>query len=273
MLRMKPNLSIIRDRLDGAEADFEAFAKEFNARINSTDKHTQAIDFDFKPYPDQDHQLVYVSRTLTIPPLWGRRVAHILYDVRSALDHLVHELYVASNKRRPPSDIAEVLAFPICDKRTAWTHASRQGGKKPSRLEGIDRRFVKVIRHHQPFRRLKSRTRHALLRLQTFNDLDKHRRPYVVLFAPGDLQIGYQAGPSCRVLKFEPLPLGRVLKVGTKLAYMEVTATSVRNDVCVNVALIGPVKPALDRGVLLDDLLAKVLAEARWIVTDCEAAL
>lgn len=179
-------------------------------------------------------------------------------------------LSVASHRRRPPIAIAEQLAFPICTSERAWRDASRQGGTKPSKLEGIDKPLIEVVRRHQPFR--KFRSRHALARLRTYNDLDKHRRPNIVLFAPGDLGIGYEEQPGCRVLSFEPYRLGRVLRVGTKLALIGVVSSG-KVGPCVGVHFRGSVKATLDRGILIEDLLAKVIVEARRIVTECEAVL
>lgn len=264
---MRANLAVISERLDGAEADYAGLAKEISEAIN---RGGRAVSFGFKEQPGGKRVLVYIDEVMAIPPLWGRRVAHVLYDVRSALDHLVQELYVASHRRRPPTHIAEALAFPICSSKAAWADASRQGGKRPSRLEGIDAGFIKAIRFHQPFR--KFRSRHALARLRTFNDLDKHRRPYVVLFAPADLGIGYEALSGCRVTDFQQLRLGRVLKIGTKLAEVYVESTG-KSGPCVGVRLEGSLKVALDRGVVIEDLLAKVIAQARWVVSDCESVL
>lgn len=266
---MRPNLTVIRERLDGAEADYKTLSDEVMAAFKA---QGNAVSFGFKTQPNSDRVLVYINWTMPIPATWGRRTAHILYDVRSALDHLVHELYVASNGRRAPKDISGVLAFPICDKRAAWMVASRQGGKRPSRLEDVDIRFRRVIRKHQPFRRAQSRSRHALLRLQRFNDLDKHRRPYIVLFAPVDLQIAYRSLAGCRIVDIEQNRLGHVVKVGTKLALLRIAATGESQE-CVGVNLQGQLKIALDRGVLVEDLLANVIFSARWVVSDCEAVL
>jgi hypothetical protein len=264
---MKPNFAVIRERLDGAESDYAALSREVMTAFQS---YGNVVSFGFKREPNSDRVLVFINEAMSIPPDWGRRTAHVLYDVRSALDHLVQELYVASHRRKPPLAISEQLAFPICTKKAAWADASRQGAKKPSRLEGVNKRFIDVIRRHQPFR--KFRARHALARLRTYNDLDKHRRPYVVLFAPVDLRIAYKALAGCRIIDTHQYRLGRVIKIGTRLARLRIAEVGESKE-CVGVHLQGQLKVALDRGVLVEDLLAKVIAEARWIVHDCEAVL
>ena len=76
------------------------------------------------------------------PPIeWSIRVGEILYNLRSALDHLVWQLVLA-NGQEP----TRVNQFPICDEEAAWT--IRRTNKL---LEGVAQKHKEMIRYLQPF--------------------------------------------------------------------------------------------------------------------------
>jgi hypothetical protein len=183
------------------------------------------------------------------------------------LDHLVHELHVATTGKRPSKKVARVLQFPICDKKGAWTNATADTPKHISCLHGLRWEFVKIIHRHQPYR---SRTT-ALKRLREFNDLDKHRRPNVVLFAVKQAEIWAEPLVSCRVVGGVELRPGllRPLKVGAELAYVRIERVGPPDQPCVGVGFNGRAYLAFSRSVAVDDLMFKTILETRSIIEAC----
>lgn len=273
---MSPDLTGVRARLAGAEEDFKALQGELLASINAHGDQPVHFALKDKTKPVRGHRVgvVYVDSSMDFPRVWDRRAAHILYDVRSALDHLVHELYVASKGRRPLKNVASRLQFPICNQKRAWSAALRSEPKRPSVVEGLDARFVKILRRHQPVFN-KAKTRHVLSQLRRFSDLDKHRRPNIVLFAVEHAEISIELPDHPQAtIEIDPVGMRRAMKVGTEVAYLRVTAPYrvPPGDVRVNMKVVGALYPSLARGIRLEQLLAFAILEARAIVSECEAA-
>lgn len=262
---MKADFAAVRRRLDGADQDFRALGVEMNAAIKAYGDAVKTL-----PKAHKTKRNVVVAVVVDVMPIplhWDRRIAHVLYDTRSALDHLVHELYVASTGKRPTNEVAAVLQFPICDKKGAWMSATADTPKHISRLHGLNREFVKIIHRHQPYRSRKT----ALKRLRQFNDLDKHRRPNVVLFAVKHAYIWAEPLVSCRVIGEVELRPGllRPLKVGAELAYVYIDPIGPADQPCVGVGFNGSAYPAFSRGVAVDDLMFKTILETRSIIEAC----
>ena len=273
---MKPDFGRCRARLDGADDDRKALAAEVLAAYESYGGKPVGFGTDTKDYgPGRARVWGVVTSVMSVPVHWDRRIAHVIYDTRSALDHLTHELYVATNGRRPPKNVAGVLQFPICDTRGAWTSATTSQNKRLSRLEGIDPRYVKVIRDYQPFWQGRSNrkkvTTNALRRLRNLSDRDKHRRPHVVFFAPLQASLTFAVNYGCVIIGNGPNRLGRAVSVGARVGYVDVAATG-EGSGSVRVDFQGTLYPAFERGVSIGDLMASVIVEARSVVDECEAA-
>jgi hypothetical protein len=263
LFAVKPTFAGCRKRIDGAADDFKALNEQFTALKKA---HGQPVRLRQKAQPERQRVVYNVEWIMSLPSDWDRRIAHILYDVRSALDHLVHELYVASNGKRPPKRTVERLQFPICTTSRAFTNDLRH-----HRLDGLDKRFIKIVRKHQPYRLKRPGTRptnHAFERLRRLSDLDKHRRPNVVFMAPTNFrfEVKVLGGSTPRLV---PVGAGKALKVGTEFAhiYVEPWPTHLRMQVKGH----GTFGPGLERGIFIPDLLAKVITEARVVIDECEA--
>ena len=109
-----------------------------------------------------------------VPIEWSIRVGEVLYNLRSALDHLVWQLVLA-NGREPTRD----NQFPILNEEEEWTHS-----RTVKILKGISDENSKRIRSLQPFNAPLGLRAEGSLRgfdahpLRTLNDLcniDKHR--------------------------------------------------------------------------------------------------
>ena len=82
----------------------------------------------------------YRDRAPEVPIEWSIRAGEILYNLRSALDHLVWQLVLANGNEPTISN-----QFPIVDQEEAWNSRSANN------LRGVADENKKIIRHLQPF--------------------------------------------------------------------------------------------------------------------------
>ena len=121
-------ISRASDQINSLEADMDRFCENIRRSIVPED-HKEA-----------DEQ-VWVYRGETREPSieWSVRLGEILYNLRSALDHLVWQLVLANGQRPGPHN-----AFPIVNDEGHWQRATR-------RLKGVTPRVETVIEHLQPY--------------------------------------------------------------------------------------------------------------------------
>lgn len=122
----------------------------------------------------------YRGATPEVPIEWSIRAGEILYNLRSALDHLVWQLVVA-NGQKPSKD----NQFPILDEEAQWTNRGTQ-----NKLKGVADECKKTIRFLQPFNPMLQLPINGQLRpcyaqvFRTLRDLcniDKHRHLNFIL--------------------------------------------------------------------------------------------
>jgi hypothetical protein len=114
---------------------------------------------------------------------WALLVGDCLFNLRSALDHIVYELHLRHYKGNIPTDAREAPAFPILTVKPDGKHGRAADPAKWNEIKRLgfkQRRAIEVLqpynRRHHKFRDVRSR----LARLQTLNNIDKHRRLHVL---------------------------------------------------------------------------------------------
>ena len=121
-------ISRASDQIDSLKADMDRFCENIRRSI-VPEVHKEA-----------DEQVwVYRGETPNGPIEWSVRLGEILYNLRSALDHLVWQLVLA-NEQTP----GRRNAFPIVNDECDWKRATRQ-------LEGVAPEDQQIIRYLQPF--------------------------------------------------------------------------------------------------------------------------
>jgi hypothetical protein len=118
----------------------------------------------------------YMGELPDIQPDWALEAGEILFNLRSALDHLAYELAVRRFRGRIPGKIEGTTQFPIYDAASAW----KQGHWRIQHLAIRDRRALKQF---QPFITRTDRWewhRFWLSRLNAWHNVDKHRRLHLV---------------------------------------------------------------------------------------------
>ena len=116
------------DQINSLKADMDRFCEKIRRSIvNEVNE-------------DADEQVwVYRSETPNGPIEWSVRFGEILYNLRSALDHLVWQLVLANGKKPGRHN-----AFPIVKDEGDWQRATRQ-------LEGVSVENQGMIRYFQPY--------------------------------------------------------------------------------------------------------------------------
>jgi hypothetical protein len=107
-----------------------------------------------------------ISITPKPDPTLAVLVGDFLFNVRSALDHLVWQLVILNNGV-PDGD----NMFPITTEPDLFTAAITPRGRRKGRLHGVDQSHVALIEGLQPYHRGNK----SLKRLDALHNTDKHR--------------------------------------------------------------------------------------------------
>lgn len=133
-----------------------------------TEEHRGGLEYRF-----------YLGALPGVDPDWALWAGEIMFDLRSALDHLSYELHLRRYRGKfpPKLNLEQSIMFPIFDTPKKWKD---RGYKRVMHLGGRERR---AIRHLQPDIARHDRwqmTRYALNRLNTLHNVDKHRQLHLV---------------------------------------------------------------------------------------------
>lgn len=177
----------------------------------------------FEPYGDSQ---MYTWR-LQLPPLEDPSLAvivgDVLFNVRSALDHLAMALVPPRNRTR---GVVRATQFPIftcdideLDPFTGKYLHGRDRGRWDRATQGMTPRAVTALKFHQPYRfhgqGLNPRDSSFAI-LSSMQNADKHRQLTVVNSGIGESS-GRFTFPDGRIVDFNPppLPAGGLLANGT----------------------------------------------------------
>jgi hypothetical protein len=121
---------------------------------------------------------LHVRDPLPPPPTrWSLIVGDCVHNLRSALDHLVYQLVIASGVT--PKE-RNNLQFPICFKPSQW---ETNGGSK---LLGMKPEWQRAVENLQPHKRRNEPTiagQHPLEVIATLDNTDKHRELHLAAVA------------------------------------------------------------------------------------------
>ncbi len=148
------------NQINGIKAEITTFimGDVYEPKIEfNTDTHWLTISVHVKKNP---------------PLMWGVQIGEIIHNLRSALDHIVWELFILDNLRHPP--VGTKLQFPIFE-----TQAGFDGRGRSQFLRGIGGNAVRLIRSQQPFPESEGGTgegrKSPLWHLKELSNTDKHR--------------------------------------------------------------------------------------------------
>ena len=161
------------DRASGQIATLAADIDAFCANIKRSIVHE--IDRDAK-----EQRWIYRGMTPEVPIEWSIRAGEILYNLQSALDHLVWQL-VLVNGQKP----TQINQFPILEDAAEWTNS-----RTKNCLKGVgneDRILIRGLQPFNPFLVLPINGEYRPCKAQVFRTLrdlcniDKHRHLNLIL--------------------------------------------------------------------------------------------
>lgn len=178
---MKPSLDACIAKIDRAREHIYKINDEIVAGKIKIDPSAIRAKRHFYPSfsggpPSNEIVFHVVGKPPNVPLVFGILVGEALYQLRSALDHLVYQLIVSKTKE-PPTFRS---AFPIVgDGRMVnkvWRSAEQEYKAQTSRLkQDISAEAATMLDDAQPFKRGASFEDDPLWMLSELNNTDKHR--------------------------------------------------------------------------------------------------
>ena len=230
-------------RADDQASSLKADMERFCADIRQSIVH--------EVHEDADEQVwVFRGSTPNVPIEWSIRIGEILYNLRSALDHLVWQLVLA-NGREP----GWRNAFPIIDKQSNWHKATSQ-------LKGVSSTVETMVESLQPYTGgINLLFDVAVFQtLHTLCNIDKHRHLILAIIGSYGIEpiVFRHNHPPLDRLNTNPLPqglapLGKIEKGRVMLLWKDARVTIDPNfQIGVSFEDIG--KPEMTAGTVPDIL-------------------
>jgi hypothetical protein len=211
---MKASLDSVRLKLDRAEEHFRAIVAVLD--------EFSIGRCEFIPEEDEETHVGFQRVHLPKPPAQlPLMIADFLYNIRSALDHLVWQLVLAHNSVPQRGK----TAFPICDNRENF-----ETQRKRHRLDGVPDRAVVLIESFQPY----AGRDQTLRTLSSLHEKDKHQTLNLTTAVARDTFINWASGNSTYLQTFlggEELRDGEIFGgIGIPLNDPEIIALSGRQE-------------------------------------------
>jgi hypothetical protein len=118
---------------------------------------------------------------------WALMAGDCLFNLRSALDHLVFDLHLKRFRGHVPEAIAEKTAFPILTDRPTGRRGRSSDPAKWREIKHLGFKQRRAIAWLQPYNRRNDKfreIRHAIGEIATLNNVDKHRHLHVLQATP-----------------------------------------------------------------------------------------
>jgi hypothetical protein len=171
-----------RAKIDRAKLHFNALQVDF---ADFVDDKAYTIGIDVEPETSK-WSMVYLPAPL--PPSWPIILGELLYQLRSALDHIVCEL----------SGGIEMTEFPIFEDEGLYRQRKKNG--TPTNLSGLhkirgisNKLTLREIERLQPYHAPKNRM-HVLLLLKHLCNIDKHRTLHLCRRQPAEMSFTSPVG-------------------------------------------------------------------------------
>jgi hypothetical protein len=154
-----------------------------------TEEHRNGLEYRF-----------FLGELPSVDPDWLLWTGEIMFDLRSALDHLAYQLHIRHFRGKLPRRLEDVPMFPIIDSESDFN----KSGKR--RIRNLGQRDQRALIHLQPYVTRRDRwhnTRYWLSKLNTLHNIDKHRKLHLVTAAQNRTRVpqfapefGFQTHPT-----------------------------------------------------------------------------
>jgi hypothetical protein len=203
-----------------------------------------------------------------LPASWALMLGDVAHNLRSALDNLAWALVTRGTS--PPDALSRgrrtKVYFPLCRDRPTFNAAL------PTKLPGVRRSDIAIVRRAQPFRRGTRRGHYqALTVLADLNNADKHRTVQPIWGVPLDVEFEITAMRDCELIRNDNPATRTPLRVGAELAFVRVRKTGPSPYMDATPRIVAapavkdlvPLQEWLDRTVLFIRQLLLEFSEAR----------
>ena len=171
--RAKSHLEALRIELGATPEHPYGWSKRYRA---TPERHRNGLEYRF-----------YVNAVELDTEDWSLLAGDYLFNLRSALDHLIFDLHARRFRGKVPEAIAEKTAFPILSARPAGNRGRSRDPARWIEIKHLGFRQRRAITWLQPYNRRNDHfreARHALGEIATLNNIDKHRHLHVLQATP-----------------------------------------------------------------------------------------
>jgi hypothetical protein len=171
--RAKSHLEILRKELGATPERPYGWSKRYRA---TPEAHRDGLEYRF-----------YVDAVELDTEDWALLAGDYLFNLRSALDHLVFELHVKRFRGNVPDEIAEKTSFPILTDRPTGNRGRSSDPARWQEIKHLGFKQRRAITWLQPYNGRNDELRpirHGLETIATLNNIDKHRHLHVLQATP-----------------------------------------------------------------------------------------
>lgn len=180
--RAKRHLETLRHELGVSRGHAFGWSKRYRT---THEAHRNGLEYRF-----------YVNAEKLDTKDWPLLVGDCLFNLRSALDHLVYELHVQRFGNKLPRDLRS--AFPILDGEPDGSDGRAADPAKWREIKYLPYPQRRAITWLQPYNRRNDQyrdIRRDLSRIGNFNNIDKHRHLHVLQAAPHMAAVAWFGDP------------------------------------------------------------------------------
>ena len=172
----EPTMNGCLTKIDRAMQHIDQINDEVGGGMVDVDPETiqaRRVRYNYPSKPVDEMVFSISGDAPNIPPLLSVLVGEVVFQLRSALDHLVYQLIVAYTKKKPTFR----SQFPIVGhgrKRQPDALAEYEA-QKPGMIKGVSPTAEAIIDKVQPLQRGASYDKDPLWMIQELHNIDKHR--------------------------------------------------------------------------------------------------
>lgn len=206
------------------DADIERLALDSKTEPFGTFRHHYE--------PERHGFSLRVDTIKPIPARWNLMLGDAVFNYRSCLDHLAWALVQRGRTPNLTPYEESGVYFPIAKSASHLRKMLDDSGKKRSKLPGIRRADLAVVRSYQPYHRGATRVPwHCFSILDALSNGDKHREIQGVWMVPEILEFNVLSYRHCVASMVSPKAFRRVMDVGTEVAFVRVRKTGPEPDI------------------------------------------
>ncbi len=218
---MSYTLSSAKLKWDRANQQLNALNVEIAEFMQSAEK---PYKISLKRNSQTGEDCILINIVKKTPIMWSVKIGEIIYNLRSALDHMVYEIASLNCNGTVPAR----TEFPIFIDEVRFRSEKMGGGMY--KMRGLPENVRTSIEEIQPFKREQSPELHRLWALQELSNWDKHRLLHLTSVTTGtrNLSLKTEGGVTIKATKVRA---DGEIEDGAELCCYQVTQLSANGQV------------------------------------------